>query len=85
MDDDWTPQMAEDLAAREGISLDEKHWRVIAASREAIARRGRVPSPHDLATLCGVSLDELNHLFPGPPDRLLSRLAGAPELERNRR
>ena len=50
MSSDWTPQVPEELAGREGIVL----------------------TPAELKTL-----------FPGGAEEVLSRLAGAPEFERN--
>ncbi len=82
MNTDWTPQVAEELAGREGIALGERHWRVIAASRELIARRGRVPSLDEVSAICRVTPAELKALFPGVAEEVLSRLAGAPEFER---
>ena len=82
MDDRWTPESAEDLAAEEGIALSEKHWRVIAGARELIAASQRVPSIAEVSEKCGLALRELKQLFPGAAEDLLARLAGAPELER---
>ncbi len=82
MNAEWTPQVAEELAGREGIALGEKHWCVIAGSRELIARSGRVPSLDEVSASCGVTPAELKALFPGAAEEVLSRLAGAPEFER---
>lgn len=80
MDTDWTPQIAEELAAQEGIALGEKHWCVIASSRELLARNGRVPSLDEVSAMSGVTPAELHALFPGVAEDVLSRLAGALEL-----
>jgi sulfur relay (sulfurtransferase) DsrC/TusE family protein len=84
MNDDWTPKLAEELAEAVGIALGEKHWRVIAESRELIARHGRAPSLAEVSAICGVALAELRQLFPGGAEEVLARLAGAPELEKRR-
>jgi sulfur relay (sulfurtransferase) DsrC/TusE family protein len=85
MNINWTPQSAEEAAKREGISLGEKHWCVITNSRELIARRGHVPSLREVGAMCGVSVEEINTLFPGAAAEVIARLAGAPEIERNAR
>ena len=81
MDDLWTPELAEEAAEAEGIALGERHWQVIAGTRELIAM-GREPTLDQVSATCGVSLRELHQLFPGAAEGLLARLAGAPELER---
>ena len=80
MSSDWTPRVAEELAGQEGIALGEKHWCVIASSRELIARSGRVPSLEEVGAMCGVTPAELRTLFPGVAEEVLARLAGAPEF-----
>lgn len=82
MSADWTPQIAEERAEEEGIALNEKHWCVIAGSRELVARDGHVPSLDEVSAICGVSLAEVRALFPGVAEEVLGRLAGAQELER---
>lgn len=82
MDDEWTPKWAEEVAEAEGIALDERHWQVIAASRELIARSGTAPSLAQLSASCGVPVKEVRQLFPGVAEKMLARIAGAPELER---
>jgi sulfur relay (sulfurtransferase) DsrC/TusE family protein len=82
MNDDWTPQFAEEAADAAGIALGQTHWRVIAESRELIARQGRAPSLAEVSARCGVTLAELRQLFPGGVEEVLARLAGVPELER---
>ena len=77
---DWTPDLAEELAGDAGIALGEKHWSVIASSRELIARNGRVPSLDEVGAMCGVTPAELRTLFPGGAEEVLARLAGAPEF-----
>ena len=82
MSSDWTPQVAEERAGEAGIALSEKHWCVIAGSRELIARDGHVPSLVEISAMCGVTLVEVKELFPGVAEEVLARLAGAPEFER---
>ena len=82
MDSDWTPKAAEEAAEAEGIALSEKHWRVIAGSRELIASHGRTPSLAEVSETCGVALRELKRLFPGGTEHVLAHIAGVPELER---
>lgn len=82
MNDDWTPQLAEDLAERAGIALGERLWCVIGAIRERLARGGSVPSLEEIGAQCGVSPAEMKTLFSGHAEDVLARIAGAPEIER---
>ena len=85
MSADWTPAFAEELAAAEGIELGEKHWCVIATAREFVALHDLMPSLAELCAICGLTVRQLNALFPGAAEEVLARLAGAPELERKER
>jgi long-chain fatty acid transport protein len=81
---DWTPGVAEELAGFEGIAMGEKHWCVVASSREFVARNGRMPSLDEVSVICGVTPAEVKTLFPGVTEEVLARLAGAVEVERRR-
>ena len=54
---DWDEDIAERLAAEEGIELTAEHWRVIRFTRDWYAEHGSAPSPHDMAAF------EKKHLF----------------------
>lgn len=82
MNDDWTPQLAEDLAERAGIALGERLWCVIGALRERLARGGAVPSLAEIGAQCGVTPAEMKTLFSGHAEDVLAQIAGAPEFER---
>lgn len=82
MTTDWTPEVAEDLAVREGIAMGERHWCAITSTREFIARNDRVPSLREVSVMCGMTPAELKTLFPGQVEEVLARLAGAVQFER---
>jgi len=82
---DWTPELAEILAEKEGLVLTDQHWNVINAMREYYQEfnispilkllRRELSKKHgpELATV-----DVLNKLFPNGVQQQGSRLAGIP-------
>jgi sulfur relay (sulfurtransferase) DsrC/TusE family protein len=77
--DEWTPDVAEAVAAAAGIGLSVAHWRVISCWRELAARRGHPPEIDGLLECCGIAASEIQKLFPGATAAVLSRIAGLPE------
>jgi sulfur relay (sulfurtransferase) DsrC/TusE family protein len=77
MHGDWSPEWADALARRAGVgSLGDRHWAVIAATREDTARRGRPPRLERIHELTGLAAGELERLFPGDAECLIMRIAG---------
>ena len=70
---EWSPEIAEALAAEQGISLSPEHWEVLHFLRSFVRINGEIPSAHILVK----SLDGqfasaggrryLYQLFPGGP------------------
>ena len=77
--DEWTPEVAEAVAASEHVTLSVAHWRVISCLREIAARQNCTPTLEDLRECCGISAAEIRTLFPGAATALLSRIAGLPD------
>jgi tRNA 2-thiouridine synthesizing protein E len=76
----WTPEIAEAIAAEHGLELGPEHWRVIRAAREdAASHGGEAPGLRRLGQLAGVSTKELYRLFPKGPGKLAARIAGLPK------
>lgn len=77
--EDWTEDVAEALASECGIEmLTEEQWRVIRFLREYFFYHGRAPLNRDLKSGLGMSLLELEGLFPGGIRRGARRVAGLP-------
>jgi dissimilatory sulfite reductase related protein len=76
----WTPEIAEYLADKEGIGpLTERHWKVITFCREDNAREGQPPGLRRISKLSGVGTKELYQLFPRGPGKLAAKIAGLPK------
>jgi TusE/DsrC/DsvC family sulfur relay protein len=78
--DQWTEDMAPELARREGIEpLTDEHWKVIRFMRDEYAVKGAVPTVRVLGKSSGVSVKELYQLFPKGPAKVAARIAGIPK------
>jgi dissimilatory sulfite reductase related protein len=75
----WTEAMADDLAAREGITLTERHWVVLRFMRTEYYAKGTGPTVRVLGKTSGVSVKELYELFPKGPAKLAAKIAGIPK------
>lgn len=83
---DWSPAVAERLAAREGLALTEQHWAVLRVLRDFYHEFQLSPATRPLvkytATRLGPEVGNsahLNRLFNGTPAKLAAKLAGLPK------
>lgn len=78
--EDWSDDLAEALAAEAGLAggLDETHWRAVRFMRGFYAENGRGPLNRQLAKGTGLTLLELESMFPGGIRNGARRLAGLP-------
>ena len=83
---DWTPAVAEQIAASEGISLSEAHWELITLLRDFYAEFDASPAMRPLVKYCAAKLGPdkgksiyLMSLFPGSPAKIGSKIAGLPK------
>lgn len=77
---EWTPEVAESIAAEIGLTLTPEHWKVITYCREDAARQGGAsPGLRRIAQYSGVSMKDLYRLFPQGPGKLAARIAGLPK------
>ncbi|QFU76109.1 TusE/DsrC/DsvC family sulfur relay protein [Halioglobus maricola] len=86
--DDWSPELAGEIAATEGIALNDKHWEVITLLREYYAEFDASPAMRPLVKYCALKLGPekgkslyLLSLFPGSPAKIGSKIAGLPKPE----
>jgi len=88
--DDWDKDVAETIAASEGITLTQDHWDVIDYLREAyFERNGEQPNNRAILKAmqekwAGRKVDNktLFDLFPGNPSKQAGMIAGLPESMR---
>jgi tRNA 2-thiouridine synthesizing protein E len=78
--DQWTEDMAAELAAQEGISpLTDRHWQVIRFMHKEYEQKGTGPTVRVLGKTSGVSVKELYQLFPKGPAKTAAKIAGIPK------
>jgi tRNA 2-thiouridine synthesizing protein E len=88
--DDWDRDVAEAIAAAEGLTLTQDHWDVIEYLREAyFEHNGEQPNNRAILKAMqqkwtGRSVDNktLFDLFPGNPSKQAGKIAGLPESMR---
>ena len=84
--DDWTPEVAEDIARKEGIELTEEHWEIIHFVQEYYQEYSLTPIMRILGKSIEKKLGEgkgkskyLYSLFPDVPIKQSARIAGLPK------
>jgi dissimilatory sulfite reductase related protein len=77
--EDWSEEIFEALARESGISLiTDRHRQVVRVLREFYAFNGRAPLNNELRKGTGMSLLELDRLFPGGLKMGARRFSGLP-------
>ncbi len=83
---DWSPQVAQALAAREGMELTDAHWEVLYLLQQFYTQFQLSPANRALVKYVALNLGKdkgislyLNGLFNGMPAKLAARLAGLPK------
>lgn len=72
----WSPELGKEIAEREGIKLNERHWVVINYSRGEWQSKGEAPTLRNITKNTDVDTKELYSLFPGGPGKLAAKIAG---------
>jgi tRNA 2-thiouridine synthesizing protein E len=83
---DWTPAVAEQIAANENIQLTAGHWEIIELLRRYYEEFDASPAMRPLVKYCARELGQnkgksiyLMSLFPGSPAKIGSKIAGLPK------
>ncbi|TXS93039.1 TusE/DsrC/DsvC family sulfur relay protein [Parahaliea maris] len=86
--EDWSPEVAGQIASAEGITLEQAHWEVIELLRDYFAEFDSSPAMRPLVKYCAARLGPdkgksiyLLSLFPGSPAKIGSKIAGLPKPE----
>lgn len=72
----WTKEIGEAIAAREGMKLTARHWVVVNFARGYFEQYGESPTPRNITKNTDVTTKELYELFPGGPGKLAAKVAG---------
>ena len=76
--DQWTPELAKEMAAKENIELTDKHFEVLNWLR-AKQKEGVQLSIRKVGASGLVDIKLFYQLFPGGPLKISSKLAGIPK------
>jgi tRNA 2-thiouridine synthesizing protein E len=86
--EDWSPAVAKELAAAEGIQLTPEHWEVLNALRDFYQEFDLSPAMRPLTRYLKAKLGPdkstsiyLLTLFPGSPAKITAKIAGLPRPE----
>ena len=75
--EDWTEDMAPELAKEEGISdLNDQHWKVIHFMRDDFKEKGQIPTIRRIKNSGGVPTKDLYSLFPQGPAKKAAKISG---------
>ncbi|MFP5335791.1 MAG: TusE/DsrC/DsvC family sulfur relay protein [Actinomycetes bacterium] len=77
--DEWTPELAEALAANIGIDLTDEHMKVVTFLREDFKTKGETATLRRVSTVGGFPTKQLFTLFPKKPAKKMSYVAGLPK------
>ena len=78
--DQWTRDLAEEIAGREGLGpLSDAQWRIIEFVRSRFLEGSRPPSARLVSKHCAISVRTLYDEFPGRPVKVAAKIAGVPE------
>jgi tRNA 2-thiouridine synthesizing protein E len=75
---DWTPEIAQEIAAKENIKLTDKHFEVLNWLRAKQAE-GTPLSIRKVGNSGLVDIKQFYALFPGGPLKISSKIAGIPK------
>lgn len=73
---DWTPELAEEIAEILEIELTDRHWKVIAYARDFHTQTGESPTLRQIVQNAAVPMKEIYQLFPGGPAKIAAKIAG---------
>ncbi len=73
---EWTPDIADELARQAGITLTERHWVVIEFCRRDAVENGTAPGLRRITSKTAISTKELYQLFPKGPGILAAKVSG---------
>lgn len=77
--DQWTEDLAPELAKLIGLELTDAHWQLIRFLREDYKAQGETATLRRASTQSGVPVKELFVLFPKKPAKKMAYVSGLPK------
>ena len=75
----WNRDIAAALAAEEGITLTDEHWKVLDFIARDFAEKGVVPGMRRMNKVGNIATKDLYSLFPDGPIKKAARISGFPK------
>ena len=76
---DWSEELANELALQLGVELSDDHWTVIRAARAIEAESGSSPGLRKISKRSETPIKSIYKLFPDGPAKLIAKIAGIPK------
>jgi len=76
---DWSKEVAKEIAKEEGLELGDKHWQVIDYMRSDFQETEKSPTVRRITKNSGINTKDLYQLFPGGPGKKAAKIAGVPK------
>ena len=77
--DDWSEELANELAKELGIELSTDHWTVLNAARAIESESGSSPGLRKVSKRSETPIKAIYKLFPDGPAKLIAKIAGIPK------
>ena len=77
--DEWSEELAVQLASRIGIELTDEHWKAIRFLRADYPTHGETATLRRVSTVADIPVKQLFALFPGKPAKKMAYVAGLPK------
>lgn len=83
---DWSPEIAEKIAGKDGITLTQDHWKIIDLTRNYYERYKISPAARVIVGIIEENMGSdkassiyLMRLFTGRPARMVNKISGLPK------
>ncbi len=77
--EDWSEELAKEIATQMGVSLTEQHWRVLNTARAIDSESGSSPGLRKISKRSETPIKEIYKLFPEGPAKAIAKIAGIPK------
>ena len=76
---DWTMEIAVEIARELDQEMDDTCWKIIGFARQSFAESGKPPTRRKMVSDFNVDAQDLFDLFPSSPMRKICKIAGLPK------
>lgn len=76
---DWTTEIAIQIAKEEEIEMTQRHWDIINFMRKDFQEKGASPTIRKITKSSDITTKEIYECFPKGPGRRAAKVAGLPK------